>query len=145
MPIPRIPQYPNPPGSPTLYPERAENDLILGLLVSPGYFFVTLVLLIGLALGDTSAYGVNHFLIIDGEVFIRTLSYLTYLDPFPDTYLFSTFQICLFNTFGFLLHVSAGTVEIVAAREAEANGATVSFTKTKKTFQIIHHNTKSYN
>ena len=60
-------------------------------------------------------------------------------------YVFSTFQICLFNTFGFLLHVSAGTVEIVAAREAEANGATVSFTKTKKTFQIIHHNTKSCN
>ena len=89
MPIPRIPQYPNPPGSPTLYPERAENDLILGLLVSPGYFFVTLVLLIGLALGDTSAYGVNHFLIIDGEVFIRTLSYLTYLDPFPDIRIFN--------------------------------------------------------
>ena len=52
-------QYPNPPGLPGSYPERSENDLILGLLVSPGYFFITLVLLVGLALGDESEYGVN--------------------------------------------------------------------------------------
>ena len=57
--IPRILQYPNPPGAPTFYPERPENDLILGLLVSPGYFFITLVLLVGLALGDASEYGVS--------------------------------------------------------------------------------------
>ena len=57
--IPRILQYPNPPGAPTFYPERSENDLILGLLVSPGYFFITLVLLVGLALGDASEYGVS--------------------------------------------------------------------------------------
>ena len=49
--IPRILQYPNPPGAPTFYPERSENYLILGLLVSPGYFFITLVLLVGLAFG----------------------------------------------------------------------------------------------
>ena len=108
--IPRIPQYPNPPGAPTFYPERAENDLILGLLVSPGYFFITLVLLVGLALGDASEYGVSpkHYCAL------FTASFL---------------QMCLFNTFGFLLHLSAGAVEVVAAREAEANGATVSFTK----------------
>ena len=52
-------QYPNPPGLPGSYPERSENDLILGLLVSPGYFFITLVLLVGLALGDESEYGVK--------------------------------------------------------------------------------------
>ena len=52
-------QYPNPPGLPGSYPERSENDLILGLLVSPGYFFITLVLLLGLALGDESEYGVK--------------------------------------------------------------------------------------
>ena len=107
MSIPRILQYPNPPGAPTFYPERSENDLILGLLVSPGYFFITLVLLVGLALGDTSEYGVSpHYSSIYG-----------------------IFQMCLFNTFGFLLHLSAGAVEVVAAREAEANGATVGFTK----------------
>ena len=55
----RIMQYPNPPGLPGSYPERSENDLILGLLVSPGYFFITLVLLVGLALGDESEYGVK--------------------------------------------------------------------------------------
>ena len=59
MSIPRILHYPNPPGGPTFYPERSENDLILGLLVSPGYFFITLVLLVGLALGDSSEYGVS--------------------------------------------------------------------------------------
>ena len=52
-------QYPNPPGLPGSYPERSENDLILGLLVSPGYFFITLVLIVGLALGDESEYGVK--------------------------------------------------------------------------------------
>ena len=52
-------QYPNPPGLPGSYPERSENDLILGLLVSPGYFFITLVLLVGLAFGDESEYGVK--------------------------------------------------------------------------------------
>ena len=57
--LPRIMQYPNPPGLPGSYPERSENDLILGLLVSPGYFFITLVLLVGLALGDESEYGVK--------------------------------------------------------------------------------------
>ena len=57
--IPRILHYPNPPGAPTFYPERSENDLILGLLVSPGYFFITLVLLVGLALGDANEYGVG--------------------------------------------------------------------------------------
>ena len=31
--------------------------------------------------------------------------------------------------FGFLLHLSAGAVEIVAARDAEANGAVVGFFK----------------
>ena len=35
--------------------------------------------------------------------------------------------MCLFNMFGFLLHLSAGAVEVVAARDAEANGAVVSF------------------
>lgn len=85
---PEIMRYPNPPGLPGSYPERSENDLILGLLVSPGYFFITLVLLGGLAFGDESEYG-----------------------------------MCLFNLLGFLLHLSAGAVEIVAARDAEANGA----------------------
>merc|ERR1711936_974510 len=54
---PEIMQYPNPPGLPGSYPERSENDLILGLLVSPGYFFITLVLLVSLALGDESESG----------------------------------------------------------------------------------------
>ena len=30
----------------------------------------------------------------------------------------------LFNLFGFLLHLGAGVVEVQAAREAQANGAT---------------------
>jgi len=84
---PRVPVYPDPPSNP-FYTERAENDLIVGILASPGYFFITLVLMLGLALGDTSKYG-----------------------------------MCLFNIFGFLFHISAGSVEIWAARKAKANGS----------------------
>ena len=60
-----------PPGAPTFYPERSENDLILGLLVSPGYFFITLILLVGLALGDSSEYGVSLVLFLFSFFFFR--------------------------------------------------------------------------
>ena len=42
--------------------------------------------------------------------------------------------MCLFNMFGFLLHLSAGAVEIVAARDAEANGAVVGCFENKIAF-----------
>jgi hypothetical protein len=34
------------------YPERAENDLIFGVMTSVGYFFITIVLMIGVIMGE---------------------------------------------------------------------------------------------
>ena len=41
--------------------ERAENDLILGILASTGYFFIIIILIIGIALGDESKFAVKGF------------------------------------------------------------------------------------
>jgi len=36
--------------------ERAENDLIFGILTSVGYFYITIVLMVGIALGDRQKF-----------------------------------------------------------------------------------------
>jgi len=61
--------------------ERAENDMILGILTSTGYFFIVLVLMVGIVMGDTSK-----------------------------------FSLCLFNLFGFLFYLSAGSSQIYVYR-----------------------------
>ena len=38
--------------------ERAENDLIFGILTSVGYFYITIVLMVGIALGDRQKFTV---------------------------------------------------------------------------------------
>ena len=44
----------NPP-----YPEQAENDLIFGIMTSVGYFFITLVLMLGVLMGDSQNFTVT--------------------------------------------------------------------------------------
>ena len=44
----------NPP-----YPEQAENDLIFGIMTSVGYFFITLVLMVGVLMGDSQNFTVS--------------------------------------------------------------------------------------
>ena len=44
----------NPP-----YPEQAENDLIFGIMTSVGYFFISLVLMVGVVMGDRQNYTVS--------------------------------------------------------------------------------------
>ena len=39
--------------------EREENDLVFGILTSTGYFFIVLVLMVGLVLGDTGKFSVS--------------------------------------------------------------------------------------
>ena len=45
-------------GSP-IYDERPENDLVFGVLTSVGYFFITIVLMIGVIMGDDQKYTVR--------------------------------------------------------------------------------------
>ena len=40
--------------------ERAENDMILGILASTGYFFIVIVLMLGIVMGDTGKYSVHR-------------------------------------------------------------------------------------
>eukprot|EP00092_Neocalanus_flemingeri_P015025 GFUD01016228.1.p1 GENE.GFUD01016228.1~~GFUD01016228.1.p1 ORF type:complete len:157 (+),score=22.49 GFUD01016228.1:75-545(+) len=61
--------------------ERAENDLVFGILTSTGYFFIVLVLMVGIVLGDTSKI-----------------------------------SMFLFNLFGFLFYIGAGSSEIFVYR-----------------------------
>jgi len=42
-------------GSP-IYDERPENDLVFGVLTSVGYFFITIVLMIGVIMGDDQKF-----------------------------------------------------------------------------------------
>jgi len=39
-----------------VYDERPENDLVFGVLTSVGYFFITIVLMIGVIMGDDQKY-----------------------------------------------------------------------------------------
>ena len=54
--------YPDPyvePGMFLTLTERAENDLIFGVLTSVGYLFITIVLMIGILMGDRQKYTVS--------------------------------------------------------------------------------------
>ena len=42
-----------------VYDERPENDLVFGVLTSVGYFFITIVLMIGVIMGDDQKYTVR--------------------------------------------------------------------------------------
>ena len=44
-----------------VYDERPENDLVFGVLTSVGYFFITIVLMIGVIMGDDQRYTVRKF------------------------------------------------------------------------------------
>ena len=39
--------------------ERAENDLVFGILTSTGYLFIIIVLMVGIVLGDTPTLTVS--------------------------------------------------------------------------------------
>jgi len=44
-------------GSPSyVYDERPENDLVFGVMTSAGYFFITIVLMIGVIMGDNQSF-----------------------------------------------------------------------------------------
>ena len=42
-----------------IYDERPENDLVFGVLTSVGYFFITIVLMIGVIMGDDQKFTVR--------------------------------------------------------------------------------------
>ena len=44
-----------------VYDERPENDLVFGVMTSVGYFFITIVLMIGVIMGDNQTYSVRSF------------------------------------------------------------------------------------
>ena len=44
-----------------VYDERPENDLVFGVMTSVGYFFITIVLMIGVIMGDNQTYSVRLF------------------------------------------------------------------------------------
>eukprot|EP00092_Neocalanus_flemingeri_P029445 GFUD01031972.1.p1 GENE.GFUD01031972.1~~GFUD01031972.1.p1 ORF type:complete len:214 (-),score=53.80 GFUD01031972.1:33-674(-) len=67
---------PDPYATPELFmSERAENDLIFGILASVGYFYITIVLMIGILMGDRqkftmflfNAFGFLFFIAIGSE------------------------------------------------------------------------------
>ena len=39
--------------------ERAENEMVLGVTTSTGYLYIVLILLVGIAMGDTGRYTVT--------------------------------------------------------------------------------------
>ena len=48
-------------GSPSyVYDERPENDLVFGVMTSAGYFFITIVLMIGVIMGDNQSFTVGE-------------------------------------------------------------------------------------
>ena len=40
--------------------ERAENDLVFGTMTSAGYFYITIILMIGIVLGDNARMSVSR-------------------------------------------------------------------------------------
>ena len=51
-----------------VYDERPENDLVFGVLTSVGYFFITIVLMIGVIMGDDQRYTVRKFSLGDDMI-----------------------------------------------------------------------------
>ena len=43
-----------------VYDERPENDLVFGVMTSAGYFFITIVLMIGVIMGDNQSFTVGE-------------------------------------------------------------------------------------
>ena len=76
--------------------ERAENDLVMGVLTSTGYLFIVLVLMIGISFNDTGKTTVSyHTLRMLSKDFV---------------------QLLLFNLFGFLFYISAGSSQVYIYR-----------------------------
>ena len=86
--------------------ERAENDLVFGILTSTGYLFIIIVLMVGIVLGDTPTLTVSLCYITSyRELHIPTLSY---------------FQLLLFNFFGFVFFIALGSEQIYIYNDALA-------------------------
>ena len=80
------------------YEERPENDLVFGVMTSAGYFFITIVLMIGVVMGDRQKYTVSR--------------------SNAAASIISVFQMFLFNFFGFLFYVAIGSEQIDAYKDA---------------------------
>ena len=42
------------------FSERAENDLVFGIMTSVGYFFIVIILMIGIIMGDKPTFSVPN-------------------------------------------------------------------------------------
>ena len=51
------------------FSERAENDLVFGIMTSVGYFFIVIILMIGIIMGDKPTFSVpnQNFMIFKGQ------------------------------------------------------------------------------
>ena len=70
-------------------------------MTSAGYFFITIVLMIGVIMGDNQSFTVGES---------------NYFGPFSQTLL--TLQLFLFNFFGFLFFIAMGSEQIDAYKHA---------------------------
>ena len=46
------------------FTQKAEDDLVIGIMTSAGYFFILIILMVGIALGDNEDNGMVHTVII---------------------------------------------------------------------------------
>ena len=77
------------------------NDMdtsIFGIMTSVGYFYIIIILLIGIAMGDNNKFTVKCQCLCT----LACLIYITELD----------FQLLLFNFFGFLFFIAIGAEQI---------------------------------
>ena len=91
------------------YAERPENDLVFGVMTSAGYFLITIVLMIGVVMGDRQKYTVS------GSTSPASIA--------------SAFQMFLFNFFGFLFYVAMGSEQIDAYKDAPQVWTLISMKK----------------
>ena len=79
--------------------ETEENQLVFGITTSTTYLYIVLVLMVGIALGDSGQ-------------FIVTASQQNINNP-------NVLQLLLFNLFGFLLYIALGAAQIAYYRSGE--------------------------
>ena len=87
--------------------ERDENDLVFGIMTTVGYWFITIVLMIGLILGDRPK--------------MTVINIYSFLKSSLRLYI----QILLFNIFGFLFFLSIGSEQIARYRGREVSKTNV--------------------
>merc|ERR1719471_1792682 len=46
------------------FTQKAEDDLVIGIMTSAGYFFILIILMVGIALGDNEDNGMVHTLLL---------------------------------------------------------------------------------